>query len=159
MKYKGTKISGSSILTILGVVCFATVLVAAAVLTSGMVNFAPTTVNGSFTMTAGTDPGAVNVGAPAAYPFSAVVSQAMTDTVLTVQIAKTGIVASDITSITLTYKSVTQTLTPVGSPPANTLQWTYTVGAQAAETAAIVVTVTYATAGTFTVGAQLAGTV
>lgn len=36
MKYKGTKISGSSLLTILGVVCFATMMVAAAILLSSL---------------------------------------------------------------------------------------------------------------------------
>jgi hypothetical protein len=158
MKYKGKAISASSLLTILGVVCFATVIVAAAVLTSGMINFASTTVNGSIGMTTGSAPGAVNTGVAAVYGFNATVPDDMTGTVLTVQITGTGLVAGDITSITLNYNGTIQSLVgPVST--SNTLTWTYTVGAQIDAVVPIIVTVVYATAGTYTVGAQLVGTV
>ncbi|MGD1061073.1 MAG: hypothetical protein ABR879_06415 [Methanomassiliicoccales archaeon] len=161
MKYKGKVVSGSSLLTILGVVCFATVVVSAVLITSNTLSFAPTNVTtGAITLTdSGSDTTAVLAGNNAAYHFNANVADALTGAVITVEIAKTGIALSDVTNATIRYNGAVTPTALVFSLGTNVITATYTVGTQAiSATLPCTISVTYATAGSYTVSATMSGT-
>jgi hypothetical protein len=162
MKFRGKALSGTSLLTILGVLCFATVIVSAVVISSNTLIFASTTVTspGTVQLSQTATPGPIIVGNNADYNFTANVPNSMTDAVLTVHIAMSGISTSDVTSATLTYDNggtpTVLTLTDNG----NDLSGTYNVGSQSADgSIPCVLVIVYATAGTYTVSATLTGTV
>jgi len=162
MKYKGKAISGSSLLTIIGVICFATIVVTAVVVTSNALTFGGTTVNpASIVLTdSGGDTTSVTVGDPAVYNFNANVASALTSgATWTVNIQKTGIVVGDITSATININSAGAhafgTFTVVD---ANNIHATYVPGTQAASpTIPCVVTIIYANTGAYVVSVTLTG--
>jgi hypothetical protein len=162
MKFHGKAISGTSLLTILGALCFATVIVSAVVITSNTLVFANTSVSspGTIQLTQSGTPGPILVGNQANYSFTANVPNTLSAAVLTVHIAKGSISTFDVTSANVTYGvagvPVTLTLTDNG----NDLSGTYNVGSQAPDgSIPCVITIIYANAGTYTVSATLSGTV
>lgn len=162
MKYKGKAISGTSLLTILGVVCFASVIVSAVLITSGTLTFAGTTVTtpGNIALTdSGSDTTSVLAGNSAVYNFNANVGQAVTGATITVTIAKTGISLADITSAKLTYDVGSATDLSSLTDNGDTVTGTYTVGVQAVDaTLPCIITIVYAAAGTYVVSAAMSGT-
>lgn len=157
--------TGSSILTVLGVVCFATILVAAALITSGFQSVGTTTVTpaGTIAITPGTPTAASYVGDEAQYPFSANVPDTLSGTVLNIKITDLdGMVLSDVSHVYVTYDIGTKTeVTNLAVVDAanDYITGSYTVGAQAQDTdVPITVFVTYAAGGTYTVAIELSGT-
>ena len=163
MKFRGKAISGTSLLMMLGVVFFATVLVSAIVISSIALQFGPTTVTdpGNIVLTKGTEPGAIYAGNPAEYTFTAKVPQAMTGAFLTITVTEAEtIVDGDITSIKVVYDGGEETELTVGTVADGKITATHMIGDQAASDAVpCTVTIVYANAGTYTVSAVLSGTV
>jgi hypothetical protein len=165
MKHTGKKITASSLLTILGVVCFGTVLVAAALITSGFINLGSTNVTspGSVVITPGTPTAAAYTGDPTTYPFSANVPDDLTSTVLTIRISETsGVLLTDVTSVYVVYAGGSSTqvtnLALVGSGVTAYVEGTYSVGSQATNAnVPVTITIIYAATGSYTVLAQLEG--
>ena len=147
----------------LGVVFFATVLVSAIVISSIALQFGPTTVTdpGSIVLTEGTAPDAIYTGNPAEYTFTAKVPQAMTGAFLTITVTKAEtIVDGDITSIKVAYGEGAEKELTVGDVAEGKITATHMIGDQVANDAVpCTVTIVYANAGTYTVGAVLSGTV
>jgi hypothetical protein len=161
MKFHGKAISGTSLLTILGVLCFATVIVAAVSITSNTLTFANTSVSnpGTVTLTQTSTPGTIVLGNPAVYGFNANVQNHLTGVVVTVDIAKTGISTSDVTNATIRYDSGLTTNITFSAGATNHIIATYNVADQVADaTIPCTVTITYAATGTYAVSVTLAGT-
>jgi hypothetical protein len=79
MKFRGTKIGGSSVLTILGVVCFATILVAALLITSVTIDYNQTVEQRpTITLTSTGATGDLYVGETLTSSYQAVVSKDLT---------------------------------------------------------------------------------
>jgi len=161
MKYKGRKIAASSLLTILGVVCFATMIVAAVLVTSNTLSFTSTPVTtAKITLTKTSEPPSALVGNEVSYVFNANVANAITSGAkIDIVIAKSGINATDITGATFSYDSGGPgaiTFTDVG----DTLTATFNVptGIQGVDnTIACTLALTYQVTGTFAVSATMSG--
>jgi hypothetical protein len=159
MRLKGKAITGTSLLMMLGVVCFATILVSAIALTSNTLQFTSTTVTeGSITLSSTSTPGEILVGNAAPYGFNAVVNNDLTVASISVDIASVGISQSNITSATISYDGAGAVALTFGSNPSGHLVYSYSVGTQTAATVPVVVTITYALAGTYSVSATMTGT-
>jgi hypothetical protein len=159
MKNKGTKFSASSLLTILGVICFASVIVTAVLVTSNSLSFTGTGVtNPSIVLTATTTPGATLTGNTATYVFNANVGNALTSGAkVDIVIAKTGINITDISTPLFSYDGGSATAL-VFTDAGDTLTATFTVGTQAIDaTIPCTMTIIYAVTGTFTVTATMSG--
>ena len=105
MKFRGKAVTGTSLLMMLGVVCFATIIVSAVLISSNSLTFTNTTVTdpGQISLTPTVTPGNINLGNNAVYEFNANVPIALTDVVVTIDIAEAGIIAGDVTSATISY--------------------------------------------------------
>lgn len=160
MKFRGKAISGTSLLTILGVLCFATVIVSAVVITSNTLSFPSTTVNspGSIALTQTTAPGTIILGNDAVYEFNANVQNSLTGAVATVDIQKSGIAPSDITSASFQYNSGSVVSITFTAGAADHITASYTIGSQAVDaTIPCIVTIHYATAGSYAVSVTVTG--
>jgi hypothetical protein len=161
MKFRGKAVTGTSLLMMLGVVCFATTMVAALIAIS-IVPF-----NISQTVVAAPTLGVVQPSAPAniytdtetTYTYSLTPSIQMTDVTVTLTVTKTGgyesgNITGDSVTVTLTgasTPSVTQTLT------ATTWVASFNMGTVDASTHAGTIVVTYADAGAYTIHVAATG--
>jgi hypothetical protein len=159
MKYKGKVVSGSSLLTILGVVCFATVIVSAVLVTSNALTLGSTTVSGaSIVLSTPTANTTALVGDPTDYGFNANVAQTMTDATITIYVNETSILPADVGSVKITYGSGTQATVTMAQNGASSLSGTYTVTdltSGAAKVGSIVIV--YNVAGTYAVAVKMGG--
>jgi hypothetical protein len=161
MKYKGKVVSGSSLLTILGVVCFATVIVSAVLITSNTLSFGSTNVTPAsiVLMDSGPDTTSVVVGGPATYHFNANVATALTSGAnYTVDIQGTGILPGAITNGTIWINGVSHVLPAFYVVSSTHIASSWDPGTQASgATIPCIISITYATASTYTVSVTLKG--
>jgi hypothetical protein len=160
MKFHGKAISGTSLLTIIGVLCFATVIVSAVVITSNTLTFSDTVVNspGSIALTETATPDTIVLGNAATYELSANVQNALTGAVAIVDIQKIGIATSDVTSATFQYNGGSVDSITFVDGPVNHITASYTIGSQIVDSSIpCIVTIHYATAGTYAVSVTMTG--
>ena len=131
MKYKGKAISASSLLTILGVVCFATMIVAAVFVTSSALNFPSTTVTtAGISLSIATTPTAAVVDNDVHYFFNATVATALTGAVITVYVNATSIAPANLNSgPTITFSGGAETPLVFAQHGTGSLKATYNPGA------------------------------
>jgi hypothetical protein len=165
----GKKFSAGSLLSILGAVCFATIIVAAALVTSNSLTFTGTPVKqGSIQLSATTTPGEIVLGNTATYVLKADVSTALiSDAKIVIKITKsvgTGLNASDIDTVTaptITYGALGSPETLSFSFVTDHLEATYNIatGAQAVDhNVPVTIVLKYTVTGTFDVQATMSGT-
>jgi urease alpha subunit len=154
MKYKGKVISASSLLTILGVVCFATMIVAAVFVTSSALNFPSTTVTASgIILSDSTTPTAAVVDNDVHYFFNATVATALTGAVITVYVNETGILPAALNSgPTITFNGGSTTALVFVQHGSDSLKATYSAGLVASGSGKLGnILLSYNAAGTYTV--------
>jgi len=159
MRLRGTKVSGSSLLTLLGVVCFATVMVAAVLVTSGALDFGTTTVsNGSLSLSKTSSPANNIIGNPADYAFSASVGQQLTSASLTIYINKTGILPGDLQSSGVDWNGAGQSSVTMSQNGANSLIGTFSVGTVNSGSYTCIIELYYKNPGSYDVKVMMSGT-
>lgn len=112
MKFRGTKITGSSILTILGVICCATVFVSAALIALTPAGDFTSVVsnNPTFVISDTTNPVAPHTGDPATYTYKTTSSEAFDLTAIDVDFTS-GWVEGAVTSCHVFVNGVDHTIT------------------------------------------------
>jgi hypothetical protein len=160
MKFKGKTVTGTSLLMVLGVICFATTLVAAAALmgtvswTNSVSDGATVTKIAPSTLGTALPEGATVKNVPYEFGVHVVGSATGTGT-LYISIAKSGIVSSDV-KLNITTDAGS-TWTPIVADTGTTGILTYTVSASVDLTATTTFSmqVTYLTAGSYNVQAYV----
>ncbi len=170
MKYRGTKVTLSSVLTLIGVMSFATILVAAAITMTGVFTISQTvTVNPNITMNEDITGTALYTTENKHYDFTANVPRAMTAATISVSVQTSlasysaGDVASD--QIVVHFDGTDFTITLTGS--GNTWSGSAAVHSTGQVSGVVVlanynsgnyVSVTYNTAATYTLTVTMSGT-
>jgi hypothetical protein len=160
MKFHGKAISGTSLLTILGVLCFATVIVSAVVINSNTLTFTDTEVAspGSIALSATQTPSTIVLGNDAVYKFNANVPNALSGVVATVDIEASGITTDAITSATFQYDGGSITGLTFAPGATDHITASYSAGSQVIDsTVPCIVTIHYAEAGSYSVTVTMSG--
>jgi hypothetical protein len=173
MKFRGKTITASSLLTLLGVVCFASVLVAAAVISSGVLNWSQTvTQYPTISLAKGTlPPGSERTGVPVTYAFTATVAyeDIVSGATVNVWINLTGIASPHAgTTVNMVFDGVTYNGVTLnyGTGSATATQVVHKSGSGdgvlpiGVYTGSVIVTYTKATSGTpYSVDLNMSGTI
>jgi hypothetical protein len=163
MKFKGKAITGSSLLMVLGVLCFATILVAAVVSISGSFTSTTTITNKPDITMTGPGDGNGYVDDAVTYTFSADVPVQTTDSQIQVTIAETGISSGMVTSAVVNFdgNAFPVTLTDNGDTLSGVVaihSGALAAGTVAADTySANSVVISYHVAGTYVVTVDMSG--
>jgi hypothetical protein len=157
----GKKFSITSLLSILGVICFATILVSAVLITSGVINFGSTTVSAAtISISKTSSPTTAFIGNDENYVFNANVGQTLIDGQITIWVNMTNIVPADLTSVKITYGSEIQSIVSMSQNGVNpdSLIGTHTVtDLTSGATHTCTIVIVYAVAGTYDVAVKMSG--
>ena len=144
----------------LAIVCCATVIVSAVVITSVSLQFTPTTVTdpGEIELSQTSTPSGIMLGDNAVYRFSVNVPTALTGAVVSIHIAEVAIAHANVTAATISYNGSGAVPLTFGTDLGDVLTYSYTAGVQGIDAdIPVIITILYATAGTFTVSATVSG--